>query len=523
LKENYEAFDGGADLYVYFYEQGLRLLRPGGRMGYVVTNKWLKAHYAENLRGLFADNGWLEFVADFGHAKHFFPDADVFPSVVVVRKPDRDVSAPQDADICVIPRDAVPTQGLAGAVARATFPLPRAMFTRESRVLEPKPVMDLLQKIRRRGVPFADYAGVKPFRGILTGLNEAFLIDSPTRDRLVRGDPACDEVIRPYLRGQDIDRWWSPETGLFMIVLKSSGNHAWPWSEAPDEERAEQIFLKSFPTLHGHMKAFEEYTDPETKKKIGLRVREDKGRFWWELRSCDYYHIFSLPRIVYQAIKFYPRYSFESGLRFGNNKMFAFQTDDMFIGACLNSPLGWYYSWRHFLHLKDEALSNDQVKINTFPLARPSAKQVEESSKAVSEAILRRQIIAAQGETIVDWLRHEFGIENPGTALTQSQELDADSFAAEVRKELPKSHKLSAADIARLKHEHATTVEPARRAAHEALALERRLSDLVNAAYGLTPEDIALMWATAPPRIAVRPDIASAARRGIRTEWTELR
>ena len=61
---------------------------PGGRMGYVVTNKWLKAGYAESVRGVFADSGWLEFVADFGHAKHFFPDADVFPSVFVVGKPD---------------------------------------------------------------------------------------------------------------------------------------------------------------------------------------------------------------------------------------------------------------------------------------------------------------------------------------------------------------------------------------------------------------------------------------------------
>jgi hypothetical protein len=74
-----------------------------------------------------------------------------------------------------------------------------------------------------------------------------------------------------------------------------------------------------------------------------------------------------------------------------------------------------------------------------------------------------------------------------------------------VCKALPKSHKLSAADIARLKKEYAATIEPVRRAANDALALERRLSDLVNAAYGLTPEDVALMWATAPPRMPFTP------------------
>src|SRR5947207_750202 len=84
LENSYAAFDGMADLYVYFYEQGIRLLRPGGRLSYVVTNKWLKAGYAEALREFFATKAYVEFVADFGHAKHFFPDADVFPSVVVV-------------------------------------------------------------------------------------------------------------------------------------------------------------------------------------------------------------------------------------------------------------------------------------------------------------------------------------------------------------------------------------------------------------------------------------------------------
>jgi methylase of polypeptide subunit release factors len=79
LKADYAAFDGMADLYIYFYEQGLRLLRPGGRMSYVVTNKWLKAGYAEALRNLFATKGQVEFVADFGHAKHFIPRRRRFP------------------------------------------------------------------------------------------------------------------------------------------------------------------------------------------------------------------------------------------------------------------------------------------------------------------------------------------------------------------------------------------------------------------------------------------------------------
>jgi Eco57I restriction-modification methylase len=245
LKADYSAFDGMADLYVYFYEQGLHLLKPGGRLSYVVTNKWLKAGYAEALRDLFATKGQVEFVADFGHAKHFFPDADVFPSVIVVRKPMRGETVPSSAQVCVIPRHAVPEKGLAAAVASATYPLPRTYFSKESWTLEPPDVMGLIDKIRRNGVPLAEYAGVKPLYGIKTGFNEAFLIDTRTRDQLVKDDSACAKLIKPYLRGQDIERWWSPPTGLHMIVLKSSGDYEWPWANAPSEGAAEERFKET--------------------------------------------------------------------------------------------------------------------------------------------------------------------------------------------------------------------------------------------------------------------------------------
>ncbi len=102
-----------------------------------------------------------------------------------------------------------------------------------------------------------------------------------------------------------------------------------------------------------------------------------------------------------------------------------------------------------------------------------------------------------------DWLHIEFGLEKPGTALAKPHELDADRFVATVRKALPKRQKLSAADVQRLKHEHAETVRPAREAADRALVLERSISDMVNDAYGLTPEEVKLRWDTAPPRMPI--------------------
>ncbi len=104
LEEAYRAYHGMADLYVYFYELGLRLLKPGGLLSYVVTNKWMKAGYAEPLRRFFQDAAWIESVVDFGHAKQIFEQADVFPSILVARRPTV-APKPATARLCTIPRE----------------------------------------------------------------------------------------------------------------------------------------------------------------------------------------------------------------------------------------------------------------------------------------------------------------------------------------------------------------------------------------------------------------------------------
>ena len=76
----------------------------------------MRAGYAEALRELFTVTAQVEFIADFSHAKHFFPNADVFPSVVAVRKLLAGEDPSGEAQVCVIPREAVPERGLAAVV-----------------------------------------------------------------------------------------------------------------------------------------------------------------------------------------------------------------------------------------------------------------------------------------------------------------------------------------------------------------------------------------------------------------------
>ncbi|MBL9123254.1 MAG: hypothetical protein JNG90_06445, partial [Planctomycetaceae bacterium] len=99
----------------------------------------------------------------------------------------------------------------------------------------------------------------------------------------------------------------------------------------------------------------------------------------------------------------------------------------------------------------------------------------------------------------------EYNIDKASLKLQAPIELDSDAFVGEVRRIRGKKNPLSAAALKSLRDEFARTIEPAREQAKEALQLEGQVSDLVNEAYGLTPDEIALMWKTAPPRMPLPP------------------
>jgi hypothetical protein len=494
-----DTYDGSADLYVYFYDQGLRLLKPGGRLSYVVTNKWMRAGYAEGLRALFAEKAWVEFVADFGHAKKFFPDADVFPSVIVVRKP-VEGTLPSETQVCVIPRDNVPEKALDDAVAKATYPLPRAHFTKESWTLEPPDVVALLQKIKSAGQNLGELPNLKFFRGITTGCNDAFVIDDKTRDAIIANDPRASEIIKPYLRGQDVQRW-KPKWANLWIIFARRG-----------------IDIAAYPGVEAHLQKFKTDLTPKPENWKPESVGEKwKGRkegtyAWYEIQdSVEYFPVFEGPKIIYQAIQFHPRYCFDEELLYTSNKTFVIGGASRVLAALLNTPLLWYFSWRHFVHMKDEALSNDGFKMETLPIVTKalSDPKIVEVSSGLEEATNR---MFQNSKIVFDWLNSEFGVVEHRGGLSDLASLDADAFLKAVKVNLQKGRKLTAAEIAELRREYETTVEPARQIRAEISALEGRLSNLVNEAYGLAPDEVDLMWRTAPPRMPFTPaGIKSAA------------
>src|SRR5262249_11881232 len=149
--------------------------------------------------GFFAANSWVESVVDFGHAKQIFPDADVFPSILVTRKPDPAVTQPTTSSVCVIPREQLRIEDLGRQIHDTGFSVPRSALSAAPWSLEPPAVAALLDKLRRTAQPLKDFAALSPLLGIKTGLNEAFMIDTATKESLVKDDPHSADLLRPYV------------------------------------------------------------------------------------------------------------------------------------------------------------------------------------------------------------------------------------------------------------------------------------------------------------------------------------
>ncbi|MDS3860188.1 hypothetical protein RIF25_05155 [Thermosynechococcaceae cyanobacterium BACA0444] len=139
----------------------------------------------------------------------------------------------------------------------------------------------------------------------------------------------------------------------------------------------------------------------------------------------------------------------------------------------------------------------------TLPIAPPTGEIKSQVEPKVSRLIEITQQNQASHRELLDWLQTEQNIAKLGQKLENFASLDSDQFVQEVRARKPKTESPSPKGLKELREAYQGYAPQIQAHNAEALTLEIQLSDLVNQAYGLTPEEIDLMWKTAPPRMPI--------------------
>lgn len=405
LEKRYEVTSDRADLYYYFFERALRLLKPGGRLGYISSSTFMRNGSAKPLREYLLREATIESLVDFGDLQ-IFEGVATLPIILTARR-----GSPRNGHELRFWRvGSLPENNFQATWEKAAGLYPQSALGTGSWELENPNLRALRDKIRIGRKTLKEVYG-SPVYGIKTGLNEAFVIDTSTKERICAQDPKSADLLKPFLEGKDLKHWRAEPRGLWLIYIPKK-----------------QIDIHCYPAIRDWLMPF--------KNKLEKRATKQE---WFELQQAQdaYTTNFESKKITYA--EFNRRYFslVDAGVYF-NNKIFAMASSDTALLALLQSSLFWFL----FVSMTPQVIGGSRELraqyVETVPI--PSwkgssyADLVKLGEQATNAAEARRKIQTALIRRIPD-LRPP----NCNTKLTtRLQEwwtlTDFPAFRAEVKK-----------------------------------------------------------------------------------------
>ena len=290
----FKTFARTGGIYQLFYERGHKLLTATGHLCFITSNKWMRARYGKASRRYFAEQTQPLQLIDLGPG--------VFTATV-------------DTNILLFAK----TRG--AAALRAATLSNKAQLREAASVLQPLPVPEkdtpwiilsstesaLKQKIEKIGTPLKMW-DVSIYRGVVTGYNEAFVIDTDTKERLCREDSTSAEILKPVLRGRDVKRYHCQWAGLWLITT-------FP---------ALKIDIDDYPAVKAHLLSFGMQRLEQTGKSYnGIKARKKTGNKWFETSDQIAYHSeFEKEKVIYPNMVTTPSFLYDNKSYYTNQKCF---------------------------------------------------------------------------------------------------------------------------------------------------------------------------------------------------------
>jgi len=191
-------------------------------------------------------------------------------------------------------------------------------------------VQELLLKLKSKGTPLGEYVDEKIFRGILTGLNKAFIIDEETKDRLVESDPKSAEIIKPFLSGRDIKRYNNPVAKKFLIFTRRG------------------IKIDDYPAILKHLEKYRKNLQPKPKDFSGAKWpgRKPGSYKWYEIQDAVDYHLeFEKTKIMLPDISKKAEAIIDYSGCYCVNTAYIIPVEDLFLLGIINSKaVNFFYS-----------------------------------------------------------------------------------------------------------------------------------------------------------------------------------
>lgn len=299
---DYKTFERSGDIYCLFYEKGINLLQKEKYLCLITSNKWMRAGYGEKLRLFFTEHNPIKLI-DLGPG--MFESATVDTNILIIQK----MKNQKNTQAATYSQTKLSLNDYMNKNAVILNNL-----TKDAWSIGTNAEQKLKEKIERIGRPLKEW-DIKIYRGILTGLNKAFIIDKNTKEQLCSEDPKSLEILKPILRGRDIKRYGYEWAGLWLIMCGFN-------IDVPQK----------YPAVYKHLLQF----------KKEAKIRDDQGKNWWNLRSCNYYSEFEKMKIVWGNIAYNSSFTIlDKGIYLNapGNMITGNKISIRYLLGCLNSKI----------------------------------------------------------------------------------------------------------------------------------------------------------------------------------------
>lgn len=374
FKNHYKVFQGTADLYSYFIEKGISLLGHEGIFSYIVSNKWLRAHYGKPLRQ-WLKNKNIKSIIDFGDLP-VFTKATTYPCILVVSNN----STNRGCKVAKI--DSLDFNNLGTYIEKNAFIIKSETLNDEGWSLTDTKSQVLIQKLFKKGIPLGEYIHDTIYRGIITGLNKAFVIDEDTRINLIKKDIKNDEIIKPFLAGRNVKRYMPPETRQYLIFTRQG------------------IAIEKYPTIVTYLEKYKAELMPKSNRtqEKGESGRKPGSYKWFEIQdTIDYFLEFEKPKIVFPNICKKPEFTFDETKLYTNQKCFIIPLADKYLLGILNSSLTYYLFQIILPKLRGGFYEPSYVIFKKFPIHTINFADTNEKTIHTKIVTLVEQMLSFHG------------------------------------------------------------------------------------------------------------------------------
>jgi type I restriction-modification system DNA methylase subunit len=398
-KKYTNVYDSIADLYVYFYELSLGLLKQNGFLGFITPNKWMERKYGKNLRH-YLKNYYIETIINFGELK-IFDDASTEPAILIVQNENNQndisyamIKTLENAQSLNYQTSFYKKSGLSNDIWKFMNPM----------------ISSVLTKFRKANTNLSNYTDGGVFRGILTGMNQAFIINQNQYNNIVQSDINSKILLKKMVEGDDFDKWSLRHSGRYMVATGYDID------------------------IEHEYKAIFDYLQQYKEKLI---KRQDKGENYWNLRSCDYYDKLEEPKLIYYHTALTHSFYFDTDGYYISANCYFISNADRYLQCILNSSF-FHFVKKYLFPAFGDAEKGGRVrldanKMNKLPIKNISDEQKELFTQKALEITKISNLFQTKKQKFLKRLTTNFEIEKLSKKLEAFYQYDFKTFLKELK------------------------------------------------------------------------------------------